>query len=148
MDLDEKDFQIIETLKSDAKLTTHEISKKLRIPVTTVHNRIKKLEEEGVIKGYSVVLDYPKIGKEILAHILVSVNYALPSGSKMNQEEIARKIRKLPDVESVSIVTGETDMIVKVRVKNITQLNSFILKKLRSLEGIDKVVTMIVLSDL
>ncbi|MCX6709334.1 MAG: Lrp/AsnC family transcriptional regulator [Candidatus Woesearchaeota archaeon] len=148
MALDEKDFSIIGVLLDNSKLTTHEISKKLRIPITTVHNRIKRLEQTGVIKGYSALIDYEKIGRGILAYILVTVNYSLPSGGKMNQEELARRIRKLPEVESVSIVTGETDMIIRTRVKSIRELSQFILKKLRTFEGIDKAISMIALNDI
>jgi len=67
MTLDKTDLKIIEALKTNAKQTTSQISKKFNIPITTVHNRIKKLEKNGVIKTYSPVLDYHKLGKFIYA---------------------------------------------------------------------------------
>ncbi len=146
MKLDKKDHSIISQLEHDAKLTTGQISKKLNIPVTTVHNRIKKLEEKGIIKGYTVRLDHAKLGKPMLAYILVSVSYNLPSGKKIEQNELASKLRKFEEVEEVSITTGGTDILLKVRSSTVEELNDFIIKKLRSVDGIDKTQTMLVLS--
>ncbi len=147
MRLDDKDMKILELLKENSKLGTNQISKKLRIPITTIHNRIKKLEKEGVIKNYTIIPDYKKIGKEILGYILVTVIYMLPNGEKISQEEVAKEIKNL-GAEEVSIVTGGTDIIVKVRVKDVEELNNFIIKKLRGINGVDKTQTLIVLSSL
>lgn len=145
MELDKKDLKIIEILKENSNQTTSQISKKFNIPITTVHNRIKKLEKLGVIKNYTVVLDYKKLDKGILSYILVSVMYTLPNGKKVAQEDIAREIKKI-GAEEVSIVTGGTDLIIKVRVKDVDELNDFVIKKLRSIDGVDKTQTLIVLN--
>ncbi|MBW2963913.1 Lrp/AsnC family transcriptional regulator, partial [Candidatus Woesearchaeota archaeon] len=73
--LDKKDLRILDELKADAKLTTGQIAKKLNIPVTTVHNRIKKLEKLGVVEGYTAKVDYKKLGKPITAYIMMTVMY-------------------------------------------------------------------------
>lgn len=147
MKLDEKDKKILEILKENSKLSTHQISKKLLIPITTIHNRIKKLESFGIIKNYTVNLDYKKIDKELLAYVTVTVTYTTPEGRKLHQEDIAKKIRKLYGVEEVDIVAGVTDILVKVRVKDIDELNDFVVRRLREIEGVDKTQTMIVLSN-
>ena len=74
--LDNKDLKILEVLKVNSRLSTQKIAKKTLIPITTVHNRMKKLEKEGIIKGYTVILDYKKLGKPILSFILISVVYS------------------------------------------------------------------------
>ncbi len=147
MDLDKKDLKIIEILKQNSKQTTSQISKKFNIPITTVHNRIKKLEKLGIIKNYTVVLDYKKLDKGILSYILSSVMYVLPNGEKISQEEVAKEIKKI-GAEEVSIVTGGTDLIIKVRVKDVEELNEFVIKKLRSIKGVDKTQTVIVLKEI
>ena len=147
VELDKKDERVLEILKENSKLTTGQISKKIAIPVTTVHNRIKKLEKLGVIKNYTLNLDFKKLGYDIIAFILVSVTYNLPSGEKIKQEQVAQAIKKI-GAEEVYIVTGGTDIIIKVRAKNIDDLNDFVIKKLRSIEGIDKTQTMIVLQEI
>ncbi|MFH1636903.1 MAG: Lrp/AsnC family transcriptional regulator [Candidatus Woesearchaeota archaeon] len=142
----DKDKRILEILKQNSKLTTSQISKKTNIPITTVHNRIKKMEKSGLIISYSVVLDYKKAGRPIAAYILVNIVYALPSGKKIQQEDVAKSIKKLGNVEEVSIIAGGADILVKVRVKDVEELNDFVVKKLRSIDGVDKTQTMIILS--
>lgn len=146
MKLDEKDYKVIDILKENSNLTTHKISKKLNIPITTIHNRIKKLEKLGIIKNYTVNIDYKKLNLGITSYILVSVMYTLPSGEKVKQEHVAQQIKKLKGVEEVNIVTGGTDIIIKIRVKDVDELNDFVIKKLRAIKGVDKTQTMIVLS--
>jgi len=146
MELDEKDLKVLDLLKENSKLRTSQMSKRLRMPITTVHNRIKKLEKIRVIKNYTVVPDYKKLGKDILSYILVTVMYMLPNGEKISQEKVAKKIKEL-GAEEVSIVTGGTDIIIKVRAKDVSELNDFVIKKLRSIDGVDKTQTLIVLEE-
>lgn len=146
MDLDEKDFKVLEELKENAKRTTSQISKRINLPITTVHNRIKKLEQLGIIKRYTVELDYKKLDKPICAYVMTQVIYMLPSGVKVMQEDVAKEIKTLPGVELVELLTGGTDILIKVRVKDIDELNNFIIRQLRKIEGVDKTQTMVVLS--
>ena len=145
MAFDEKDNKVLKALAENSKARTSQLSKELRMPITTVHNRIKKLEKEGIIKSYTIIQDYKKLGKDILGYILVTVMYTLPSGEKISQEQVAKKIKAL-GAEEVSIVAGGTDIIVKIRVKDVAELNDFVIKKLRAIDGVDKTQTLIVLS--
>jgi len=147
MKMDQKDIQIIEILKSNARLTIKEIAKKVKLPITTVHNRIKKLELNSIIKNFTINLNYQELGKPLLALILVTVNYNVVTGHKIDQAEIARKIKHLEGTEEVSIVTGDTDIILKVRMSSVDELNKYITEKLRNIEGIDKTKTMLVLNN-
>ena len=146
--LNEKDQQILTVLKDNAKLTTSQISKLIRIPITTIHNRIKKLEKEGVIKNYTLNLDFEKLGKPLKAYILITINQHPLSQKKISQEEVGKKIKAIEDVESVDIVTGNTDILIQVRAISMKELNSFITHKLRNIEGVDKTQTMMVLEEL
>lgn len=145
--LDKKDEKVLEILKDNPKLTVSQIAKKTLIPITTVHNRIKKLEKLEIIKNYSLNLNYKKLGYDILAFILVSVSYTLPTGEKIKQEQLAKTIKSI-GAEEVYIVAGGTDILVKVRMHNIEELNDFVIKKLRDINGVDKTQTMIVLHEI
>ncbi|KHO46758.1 MAG: AsnC family transcriptional regulator [archaeon GW2011_AR3] len=145
--LDVKDLEILGLIQENSKLTSQQISKRTRIPITTVHNRIKKLEEEKIIKQYSVQIDKRKIGKMISAYILVSVNYPQQHIKRFSQEEIARKIRQIDGVSEVAIVAGETDIILKIDLDDINSLNDFVVNKLRNIDGIDKTRTMVILHE-
>ena len=146
--MDKKDEKILELLTENSNLTTHQLSKKLLIPITTVHNRIKKLKEEGIIKRYTLELDNKKLGKAIAAFIHITVDYRLLKHMKISQYDLAKKIKQHESVEEAAIVTGGTDIIIKVRVKNIEELDYFVTKHLRNIEGIEKTQTMVILNEI
>jgi len=147
MGIDKKDLQIITLLKGDSSLSTHKISKKTHIPITTIHNRIKKLKNEGIIKNFTINLDHKKLGETISAYILITINYNV-SGTKIDQTAIAKKINYFDEVYSVSIIAGGYDMVIKVRTKDIEALNEFIINKLRNIEGIDKTQTLTIMKEI
>ena len=146
--MDKKDEKILELLKENSKLTTQQISKKTLIPITTVHSRIKKLEKEGVINKYSLKLDHKKLGKNISAYIHIVVDYKSLKENKITQHELAKKIRQHEFVEEAAMVTGGTDIIIKVRVKNVDELDYYVTKYLRNINGIEKTQTMVILNEL
>ena len=145
--LSKKDETILELLKKNAKFSSREISDKTGIPITTVHNRVKKMEKDGIIRSYSVVLDKKKLGKPVSAFVHVTVTYNKPDGTKISQEEVAAKISRFPEVEECSIVTGATDIIVKVSTKDVDDLHNFVINKLREIDGVQNTMTLIVLKD-
>jgi Lrp/AsnC family transcriptional regulator for asnA, asnC and gidA len=138
--LDKKDQEILNILKQNAKMTTQQISRKTWTPITTIHNRIKKMEKEGIIKNYTVVLDHKKIGRMIGAYVLISVEYN-------KQYSITDQLRKNPLVEEVNMVTGSSDIIAKVRVATTDELEDFVLKYLQKLGGIIKTQTSLILNE-
>ena len=113
-----------------------------------MHNRIKKLQKEGIIKRYTVELDNKKIGKNIAAYIHITVDYRLLKEIKMSQHELAKKLKQHEFVEEAAMVTGGTDIIIKVRVTDIDELDNFVTKRLRNIDGIEKTQTMIVLNEI
>ncbi|MHA2227060.1 MAG: Lrp/AsnC family transcriptional regulator [Candidatus Hodarchaeales archaeon] len=145
--LDDHDKKIIKLLQRDSRQTTGEISKETGIAQTTVHNRIKKLKNNDVIK-FTIDVDKKIIGKGLSAYIFCTISYRKPTGEKLSQIEVAKRVKSLPQVEEVSIVTGEIDLIVKVAVKDVDALNAFIIQKLRDIEGVEKTVTSVVLSEI
>ena len=146
--MDDKDEKILGLLRENSNLTTHQLSKKLLIPITTVHNRIKKLKEEGIIKRYTLELDNKKLGKTVAAFINITVDYRLLKQMKLSQYDLAKKIKQHESVEEAAMVTGGTDIIIKVRVKSIDELDYFVTKHLRNIEGIEKTQTMVILNEI
>ncbi len=145
--VDAKDRKIIEELVKDSRQTTSQLSKKLNIPITTIHNHIKKLIKTGVIINYTVNLDHNLLGRPVPAYIGLTINYNVP-GKKINQTDIAQKLKNIEGVYEVYILTGGSDLMVKVLVKDITELNSLVTEKLRNVEGIDKTQTSIILKEI
>ena len=144
--IDNKDTKIIEELVKDSRQTTSQLSKKLNVPITTIHNRIKKLVETQVIINYTVNLNHNLLGRTIPAYIWISINYTVPD-KKINQSDIASQIKKIDGVYEVYMLTGGSDVLVKVLVKDIAELNTLVTEKLRNVSGVDKTQTSIILKE-
>lgn len=142
--MDEQNLQILELLQQNAKVTTSTIAKKTGMPITTVYNRIRKMEEGGIIRNYSVRLDYEKLGKPIAAYVLITVASLHAAKDDQILDTLVEKIRKLVQLEEACSMTGAFDILIKLRAKNISELNRMI-NSLRVLPEIDKTQTMIVL---
>jgi len=143
--MDDKDWKIIDVLKEHGEYTVRQITKKTLLPPTTIHNRIKKLKEEGIIKKFTIELDYSTLGKNFVAYILVSVNLPLLRQKKKTQYDLAEEIRKFYFVEKVDIVSGGTDLVVIIRVKDVEEFDKVLLGKLQLVEGIEKTQSLIVI---
>jgi DNA-binding Lrp family transcriptional regulator len=137
--IDDKDYLILQELGVNADQTTKQLGEKLLIPQTTIHNRIHKLRELGIIKKFVAVVNYKKLGKPIAAYILLSMDYDF-------HYKILEKLKKIPFLYEINVVTGSTDVVVKVRVKDAEELGELITKKLRSI-GIRHTDTLLVLEE-
>jgi DNA-binding Lrp family transcriptional regulator len=142
MNVDKKDQMILRELSIDAKKTSLEIGKKTGLPPTTVHNRIKRLEKEGVILNYSANVNYSKTGRPIRSLIALTINYGLP---QVTQFSVAKKLSALEGVKEVLVITGTVDMVVHFLAKDIDDLNDTVAIKFHQIKGIEKTQTMIVL---
>ena len=146
--MDEKDFKILDILKKNAKLTIKQLAKKTGMPTTTVYNRVRKMEDSGMIKGYTVLLNRKKLGKSISAYILITVDYKLLKEKKTTQHELAKKLKMHDLVEEVDMMTGRYDIIIRIAMNDVEQLDEFVTKYLRNIDGIQKTETMVILSEI
>ncbi|WP_209476575.1 Lrp/AsnC family transcriptional regulator [Thermococcus stetteri] len=135
--VDELDMKILALLQKNARLSYREIAKELGIAVGTVYNRIKRLEESGIIKGYAPILDYEKLGFGLTALIGIKAQ-----GKKII--EIERKIAENGRAIMVYDITGEFDIFVIAKFKDRADMNSFV-KWLLSLDGVEKTNTSVVM---
>jgi len=142
--IDSKDLRILSIIQENCKLSLKELAKRVGLPMTTVHDRIKRLERSGIIKGYRAVLNDKKLGFGVTAFILISFSYELKEG-RISQRELVRKIATLPEVQEAHIVTGNWDIIVKVKVEDVDELGRFVVDRLRMIKGVDKTLTCVVL---
>ncbi len=145
--IDDKDNKIIRALREDSKLSTSKLSRKLNLPITTIHHRIKKLEQNKVIKKYTIDIDEIKLGRMVQAWILISVGKDHIEGIGKDQDMIAKEILKVEGITQVYTITGLTDILAKVRVNSIKDLNEFLIKRLRKMEGVERTQTSIVLNE-
>ena len=136
--MDETDIKILEILLSDARLSSRQIAKQCGVSIGTVLSRVKKMEKEGVIKGYSALLDQEKIGYELTVISEITV-------SKGRLLEMENEIARLPNVCGVYDVTGLIDAIIVAKFKNREELSRFT-KRLLALPYVERTNTHIVLT--
>ena len=140
-----KELEILELLQENSRIKVREIAKKLKIPVTTTHSKIKRLEKGGYIKEYTTILDEKKLGLKTTAYILISFSYETRDGRILDQRKVAKKIAEIPQVQEAHIVTGDWDIIIKVRIRDVEELGRLIVDKLRRIEGVQNTLTSVVL---
>lgn len=143
--LDEKDLAILMLIQGNSKLTAKEIARKISIPLTTVFAKTKRMEELGAIKEYRAILEPKKLGSGTAAFILASVSYSSKTGeTPISQRVVAEEIARLPEVQEVHIITGDWDLLVKLRAENVEAVGKFVVDKLRLIKGLDKTLTCMV----
>ena len=125
-------------LQEDAKLSFNKIARKLGISVGTAHKRVKHLEDIGILKGYTVMVDPQKTGYNLTAIILIQAE-----GTHLIETE--KRLAKINNVISVYDITGDYDIAVIARFKDRSDLNAFI-KSLLKKPHVKKSVTNVVLN--
>jgi len=134
---DKKDQIILEELKKNSRLPTKKISRNAKIPRVTVHDRIQKMIKNGIIKSFNVSINYKKIGLPTEVFIFVSF---LPN-SDISQRELAKRISKLERISEVHIISGEYDLLLKVRGKSLEEIGKIVIDRIRNIKGVGKTLT-------
>jgi len=136
--IDDVDFQIINLLQEDSRRSFNKIAAKLGIAVGTAYNRVKSLEDKGILKGYTIMVDPVKLGCSLTAIILIQAE-------GQHLLEVEKEIAKLDNVICVYDITGDFDVAVVARFKDRSSLNSFI-KNLLTTPHVRRSVTNVVLN--
>ncbi|ABU81888.1 Lrp/AsnC family transcriptional regulator [Ignicoccus hospitalis] len=137
VELDEIDKKIIEILQKDARTSFSKIAKMLDRSEATIHLRVKKLREMGVLRGFYADIDASKIGKDTIAFILIKID-------ANKYPETVKDIVKLEDIYEAYDVTGEYSLLVKTVVRDREEL-ARLLDLIGKMEGVQETYTMYVL---
>lgn len=138
MNLDETDVKVLRTLVSDARLSSRQISKNVGVSIGTVLARMKRMEKEGIIRGYTTVVDHEKLGYQLTALVEITV-------SKGRLLEMENEIARMPNVCAVYDVTGLTDAFIIAKFKTREDLSAFA-KRLLALPYVERSNSHIVLT--
>ena len=138
--LDEIDHQILEMLIENTRVPFTDIAKKLLISAGTVHVRVKKMEDHGLIKGSSLILDYDKLGYTFIAYVGLYVR------DTSNIKFIVERIKQISNVTVAHITTGKFNVFCKIRAKGTTNAKNIIFK-LDEIEGVYRTESMISLEE-
>ena len=138
--LDDIDHKILDMLIENTRTPFTDIAKKLVISAGTVHVRVKKMEQMGLIKGSSLILDYDKLGYTFIAYVGLYVN------NSSQIKFIIERIRQIPNVTVAHITTGKFNVFCKIRAESTTHAKNIIFK-LDEIEGVYRSESMISLEE-
>ena len=137
--IDDVDRRILEILVQNARLSTAEIARRIDLAASAVHERIRKLEARGVVKGYTVEIDPDAVGLELLAFIFIVSNV------RVGELSAAEELAKIPEVLEVHHVAGEDCYLIKVRAKSNRDLGRLLREKIGAISKVKSSRTTIVL---
>ena len=137
--LDGIDNQILEMLLDDSRTPLAHISKEVGISSPAIRERINKLKHEGIIKGFSTIIDYKKLGLGLTAFIGLSMD-----DSKCCQEDVFTDLEKISGVLEAHFTNGDEDILVKVVTENTETLVE-LLGQMNAIDGVNRTKTMIAL---
>jgi len=141
LSLDSKDLFILSLLQQNARMTVKEISEKVHLSTTPVHERIKRMEAEGVIKQYAAIVDYSKVKRGLMVICYVS----LKEHSKNAGVKFIKMINTLNEVIECYNISGEFDFMLKVVAENMDAYYDFHVNKLSPIENMGHVQSVFVM---
>ena len=139
--MDEKDLEILKLLQQNARITIKEISEKVHLSTTPVHDRIRRLEAQGVIKQYVTLLDGAKVRKGLMAICYIS----LRQHSKQAGKQFIQAIMEMNEVLECLTISGEFDFMLKVVTENMDAYYDFHVNRLSQIENIGNVQSVFVM---
>lgn len=139
--LDNKDIAILQLLQKNARITVKEISDQVHLSTTPVHERIKRMEANGVIKQYATLLDHAKVKKGLMVICYVS----LKEHSKNAGVKFIETMQVLPEVIECYSISGEFDFMLKVVCGDMNSYYDFHVNKLSQVENMGKVQSVFVM---
>lgn len=141
MEIDQTDRQILALLMQDAKMPFTEIAQKIHVSGGTVHVRMKKLSDMGIVKGSNLDVDYSKLGYDITAFLGIFLDKSSLYG------EVAENLKGIPEVVGAHYTTGNYSIFAKIVCKDTNHLRKVLYDKIQKIPGIQRTETFISLEE-
>lgn len=139
--IDKTDLKILEILLQDAKKPYSEIARKAFVSAGTVHVRVHKMEEAGIIEKTTIKVNYTKLGFDITAFIGIYLE------KSQLYESVVANLKKIPEITSIHYTTGNYSMFIKIHCRDTNHLKEVLHDKIQQVEGIERSETMISLEE-
>ncbi|WP_255578624.1 Lrp/AsnC family transcriptional regulator [Chitinophaga sp. sic0106] len=140
--LDEKDMNILRLLQQDAKMTMRDIAAQLNMSTTPVYERIRKMEQAGIIKQYAAIVDPSKIGKGLTVLVYIT----LKEHNKKYGKKFIQEILNFHEITECLNISGEFDFMIKVQVRDMDEYREFYVNKLGELDNLSHTQSIFVIS--
>lgn len=140
-EIDNTDLQILALLSEDAKMPYTEIAKKVFVSGGTVHVRMRKLEEMGIVQGATLKIDYSKLGYDITAFLGIYLE------KSSYYDRVATELEQIPEVVSLHYTTGPYSMYARVYCKDTQHLREVLHDKIQKIDGVERTESIISLEE-
>ena len=141
--LDKVDKSLLRALQADGRLSNVELARKISLSPPATHARVRRLEKDGYIRQYTVIVDREKAGYDLLCFIHIS----LQMHQVTQVEKFREATRKMPEVLECHHITGEYDYLLKVVLKNRKDLERFVVDKITPVPGVARIHTSLVFTE-
>jgi Lrp/AsnC family transcriptional regulator for asnA, asnC and gidA len=141
LNIDKLDLQIIQAMMQSANISYAELGKKLFVSGGTIHVRIKKLQELGIVKGTKLHIDHKLLGYDVIAFIGIFLE------KSSLYDVVAKELKKIPQIVRVNYTTGNYSMFAEVVCKDISELKFVLHDELQKIKGIERTDTIISLEE-
>ncbi len=141
--LDDKNRKILGILQEDAKISIKEIAKRINLSFTPTYERIKQLEEAGIITGYMAIINRQKVGLKVSSFC----NVTLKEQSKAALIEFEEAVLSIPDIVEIISVSGNYDYMLKILSTDIESYNRFMVEEIANIPHIGRYHSSIILSE-
>jgi Lrp/AsnC family leucine-responsive transcriptional regulator len=141
--LDDIDNSILKLLQEDARLSNKQLAYKLHRSPNPVYLRVKRLQDEGYIKRYTVIVDPKKIGIQLIAYTQVQIK----PHAEENLTAFCKEVVKLKEIMECSHLTGKFDFLLKIAVRDMNEYNDLLMNKLAKLPKVDNMESLFVMSE-
>jgi len=139
---DKIDLKIMKILQENSKITNLDLSKKIGLSPAPTLERVKKLEQSGIIKSYHALVDTQAIGLSVKTFVLVSLAWQKENALNAFLE----KIKQIEEITECYIITGEADFLIKIVCKDIPTYEKLLFKTLSQIKEIERLKTLMTLS--
>ena len=141
LNLDKLDFQIIHAMMENANISYADLGKKLFVSGGTIHVRIKKLQELGIVRGTKMHINHKILGYDVIAFIGIFLE------KSSLYDNVAAQLKKIPEIVRLNYTTGNYSMFAEVICKDIAQLKFVLHDELQKIKGIERTDTIISLEE-
>jgi Lrp/AsnC family transcriptional regulator for asnA, asnC and gidA len=140
-EIDNTDLKILEILMQDAKRPYTEVARKVNVSQGTVHVRMNKMEEAGILEKTTLRINYAKLGYDITAFIGIYLE------KSALYDKVLARLKDIPEITNIHYTTGNYSMFVKIHCKDTNHLKEVLHDKMQQVEGIERTETMISLEE-
>ncbi len=140
-EIDNIDLKILALLTDDAKMPYTEVAKKVFVSGGTVHVRMRKMEEMGIVKGTTLNMDYSKMGYDITAFLGIYLE------KSSLYDQVIKRLYQIPEIVKLHYTTGNYNIFAKIHCKETNHLKDVLHDKIQKIEGIERTETIISLEE-